>query len=138
MTPRPLRLAPLLAAAIPVLAHAEAGADLGGSLLQMLLGLGVVLLLVVGSLYLLKRIAAPRGAAAGLLRVVAATAVGTRERVVVVELGETWLVLGVAPGRVTALSQLPRQELSGAVPPDVPGGDFASWLKKVMDKRNAR
>ena len=112
--------------------------DLGGSVLQMLLGLGVVLLLVVGSMFLLKRLAAPRGAAAGLLRVVAATAVGTRERVVVVELGETWLVLGVAPGRVTSLSQLPRQGSSAAVLPEPPGRDFAGWLKQVMDRRNAR
>lgn len=104
----------------------------------MIMGLGVVLLLVVGSLYVLKRLAAPRGVAAGLLRVVAATAVGARERVVVVEVGETWLVLGVAPGRVTPLSQLPRQELSGALPPAAAGGDFAVWLKKVMDRRNAR
>lgn len=119
-------------------AEASAPADLGGSVLQMLLGLGVVLLLVIGSLYLLKRLAAPRGAAAGLLRVVAATAVGARERVVVVEVGDTWLVLGVAPGRVTSLSQMPRQEISATQHPAASGGDFASWLKLIMDKRNAR
>jgi len=126
--------------AAPLLARAEvsAPADPGGSVVQMLLGLGVVLLLVIGSLYLLKRLAAPRGAAAGLLRVVAATAVGTRERVVVVEVGDTWLVLGVAPGRVTSLSQMPRLEISGAQLPAASGGDFSSWLKRVMERRNAR
>ena len=140
MTLRILRLVPIAATAAPALALAAGGTamDLGGSVLQMLLGLGVVLLLVVGSMFLLKRLAAPRGAAAGLLRVVAATAVGTRERVVVVELGETWLVLGVAPGRVSSLSQLPRQASSAAVLPDAPGRDFAGWLKQVMDRRNAR
>lgn len=128
-----------MVAAAPVFARAEAStpADLGGSVLQMLMGLGVVLLLVVGSLYLLKRLAAPRGAAAGLLRIVAGTAVGARERVVVVEVGDTWLVLGVAPGRVTPLSQIPRQEFSATNLPAMPSGDFASWLKKVMDRRNA-
>ena len=128
----------LLAATAAPLAAAQAVAvpELGGSLLQMLLGLGVVLLLLFASLTLLKRLAAPGGAAAGLLRVVAATAVGTRERVVVVEVGDTWLVLGVAPGRVTALSQLPRQEVPAVTP--LPGKDFAGWLRQVMDKRNAR
>ena len=129
-----------MAAAAPVLARAEAStsAELGGSVLQMLAGLGVVLLLVVGSLYLLKRLAAPRGAAAGMLHIVAATAVGARERVVVLEVGENWLILGVAPGRVTSLSQMPRQELSGTQLPVAAGGDFANWLKQIMDRRNAR
>jgi flagellar protein FliO/FliZ len=128
----------LPAATAPKLAAAQAAAppELGGSLLQLLLGLGVVLLLLFASLYLLKRLAAPRGAAAGLLRVVAGTAVGARERVVVVEVGETWLVLGVAPGRVTPLTQLPRQEMPAAPPP--PGKDFAGWLTQMMDRRNAR
>lgn len=128
----------LSATAVPELAAAQAAVapELGGSLLQMLLGLGVVLLLLFASLYLLKRLAAPRGTAAGLLRIVAATAVGTRERVVVVEVGDTWLVLGVAPGRVTPLTQLPRREVPAAQPP--PGKDFASWLRQMMERRNAR
>ncbi len=135
-----IRISPLLlsATAAPQLAAAQAVAvpELGGSLVQMLLGLGVVLLLLFASLSLLKRLAAPRGAAAGLLRIVAGTAVGTRERVVVVEVGDTWLVLGVAPGRVTALSQVPRQEMPAVTP--LPGKDFAGWLKQVMDRGNAR
>jgi flagellar protein FliO/FliZ len=64
----------------------------------MLLGLGGVMVLLVGSLWLLKRLTAVRGPASGMMRVVAATAVGGRERVVIVEVGSTWLVLGVAPG----------------------------------------
>jgi flagellar biosynthetic protein FliO len=64
----------------------------------MLLGLGGVWVLLVGSLWLLKRLTAVRGPASGMMRVVAATAVGGRERVVIVEVGSTWLVLGVAPG----------------------------------------
>ena len=127
----PAAAAPQLAAAQTVVAP-----DLGGSLLQMLLGLGAVLLLLFASLYLIKRLAAPRGAAAGLLRIVAGTAVGTRERVVVVEVGDTWLVLGVAPGRVTPLTQLPRQEVPASKP--LPGKDFAGWLTQILDRRNAR
>jgi flagellar protein FliO/FliZ len=56
------------------------------------------LVLLVGSLWLLKRLTAVRGPASGMMRVVAATAVGGRERVVILEVGSTWLVLGVAPG----------------------------------------
>ena len=126
----------LFALALPNLAAAESSAtpELGSGILQMLAGLGVVLALVFASLYLLKRLAAPRGAAAGLLRVVAATAIGPRERVVILEIGDTWMVLGTAPGSVTALTQMPRQDLPAV--PKVAGKDFAGWLKQITERRN--
>ena len=136
-TPFPLLLL-TIAAAVPAVANAQVPAnpaDFGGSLLQVILSLVLVVLLLVGSLYLLKRFSAPRGAAAGMLRVIAGTAVGTRERVVMVEVGDTWLVLGVAPGSVTPLHQLPRQVLTPAS--ETAGKDFAGWLKQVMDRRDA-
>lgn len=134
------KLLPAIAAALPAVTNAQASVspgELGGSLLQVILSLAVVLALLIGSIYLLKRLSAPRGSAAGLLRVIAGTAVGTRERVVMVEIGDTWLVLGVAPGSVTALHQLPRQVLTTASEPNAVGKDFSGWLKQVMDRRNA-
>lgn len=108
--------------------------SVSGSLMQMFLGLSGVLALLVGSIWLLKKLTAPRGAAAGLMRVVAATAVGGRERVVIVEVGSTWLVLGVAPGHVSALAEIPRQPapepLSGSATAPVPG-----WLRQLMPRR---
>lgn len=102
--------------------------------MQMFLGLLGILALLVGSLWLLKKLTAQRGAAAGLMRVVAATAVGGRERVVIVEVGSTWLVLGVAPGRVSALAEIPRQP----VPEPPPGSKTAPvphWLHQLMRRR---
>ena len=133
-----LRISRLLpwAVAVPRLAAAETARtpELGSTLVQMLLGLGVVLLLLFVSLYVLKRLSAPRGSAAGLLRVVAGTAVGTRERVVVLEVDDTWLVLGVTATNITPLTQLPRRQVAPTV---APGKDFGGWLKQVMDRRNA-
>lgn len=129
-----------LCLAAPAAAWAETAApaaDFGGSILQVLLSLIAVVLLLFGSLYLLKRLSAPRGAAAGLLRVVAGTAVGSRERVVVVEIADTWLVLGVTPGSITALHQLPSRALPSVKETAGAGKDFAGWLKQVMDRRNA-
>ena len=136
MNIRASRLLPW-AAAMPRLAAAQAVRTpaLGTTLLQMLFGLVVVLLLLFVSLYLLKRLTAPRGSTAGLLRVVAGTAVGTRERVVVLEVGDTWLVLGVTATQITPLTQLPRSQVPAA--PAAPGKDFGGWLKQVMDRRNA-
>jgi flagellar protein FliO/FliZ len=135
MSVRPL-IVPLVLLPGRVLAQAAPPVqDVGGSLVQLLGGLAVVLALLFATLWVLKRLAAPRGEAAGLLRVVAGTAVGARERVVVVEVAGSWLVLGVAPGRVTALAEMPR----GTLPPPAEAGqgkDFASWLKQMMDRRH--
>lgn len=115
-------------------AQAVGAPSMSSSLLQMFLGLAGVLALLVGSLWLLKKLTMQRGAAAGLMRVVAATAVGGRERVVIVEVGSTWLVLGVAPGHVSALAEIPRQSV-----PEPPAGagttTMPDWLRHLTQKR---
>lgn len=100
----------------------------------MVFGLLFVLALLLGTLWLLKRLGQPRGAAAGLLRVVAGVAVGARERVVILELGNSWLVLGVAPGQVTTLAEIPRQELPPGAKVPV-GTDLPAWLKHIVEAR---
>ena len=69
-------------------------------------GVVVSLLLILGGFVLvawLVRRWMPQGAQAGLVKVVGATSVGPRERVVVVEVENTWLVLGVGGGQVRSL-----------------------------------
>lgn len=118
-------------------AAATSAPDLSGSLWQLLLGLTLVLALVVASLWVLKKLFIQRGENAGLLRVVAGAAVGARERVVIVEVGSTWLVLGVAPGRVSALAEIPRQTIATATtgPSGQAGPRFADWLHKLAPGR---
>lgn len=72
---------------------------------SLLLVLGVVALVA----WLLKRVQLPQQGAGRQLKVVSSIAVGQRERVVVVEIQDTWLVLGVAAGQVQTLHTLPRQ-----------------------------
>ena len=122
--------------AVPALsaAQAPAASDAGG-VAQVVLGLAVVLALIVGSLWLLKRLSAPRGAAGGLLKVITAVAVGPRERVVVVEVGDVWLILGVAPGQISALQQIPRQEIRSPTPSAAT--DFGVRLRQFMERNNS-
>jgi flagellar protein FliO/FliZ len=111
-----------------------------GSMLQFAFGLAVVLGLIVAAGWFMKRFHIGPSAA-GTVKVVAGASVGQRERVVVVEIGDNWLVLGVAPGRVNALHTMPRGEIAsapatiGAAPQ---GAAFAQWLKDKMEKRSGR
>ncbi|MBI4754683.1 MAG: flagellar biosynthetic protein FliO [Betaproteobacteria bacterium] len=111
--------------------------SLAGGIVDMLVGLAVVIAVLFAGLYLLKRLQSSRGAAAGLLRVVGGTAVGARERVVVVEVDDTWLVVGVGPGRVSLLHSLPRPAQSdpgGSAPAQPAIPPFAAWMQKLTQR----
>jgi flagellar protein FliO/FliZ len=82
--------------------------------LQMLAGLVAVLAAIGAAAWLARRMGSAVSAHPSLIKAVAALAVGPKERVVVVELGEHWLVLGVAPGSVSALATVARGKLPAA------------------------
>ena len=134
----------LLACTIPLSilasgqAHGQQGAesatpDLGGSLLQLGLGFLVVLAVLFASLWLLKRLTSPQGRTPGLMRVISSLAVGPRERVVLMEVGDQWLLVGVGPGHISKIGELPRQALTPGT--DVSTPDFSAWLKRALERR---
>ncbi|WP_438767243.1 flagellar biosynthetic protein FliO [Kushneria sp. TE3] len=77
------------------------------SLGKTALGLALVLLLIWGLGALMKRLGPGRRLQGQSLRIVASQSVGARERVVVVEVEETWLVLGVTPNSINRLHEMP-------------------------------
>jgi flagellar protein FliO/FliZ len=140
---RPIGLALLVLAGQTALAETPltgtATGVSGGSVAQMLLGLVMVLAMVGVAAWLLKRFVALRGTGSGPIRVIAGAAVGPRERVVLVEVGETWLLVGVAAGQVNTLHTMPRSDsimVPGMQRPMPAGVAFASWLRRVKERRN--
>ena len=103
------------------------------SLLHMLGGLAVVLLLLFGLLKLLRRFGAGQTAAGSAMKLVAGLSVGTRERIVLMEVGDTWVVLGVSPNQINALHTLPRQPLPSAPAPSAP--DFRRLLAGFTERK---
>jgi len=117
---------------------ASSAPALASSVVQMVLGLALVFALILGSLWLLKRLSVYDRARGGLLRIVAGIAVGPRERVVLVEVGDTWLVLGVAPGQVCTLHQLPRLEAAPLTErKSAPVEGFRGWLDRTLERKHA-
>jgi flagellar protein FliO/FliZ len=96
----------------------------GGGVMQMLLGLTVVLVLIIGTAWLLRRYA-PLRAGAGTIKVVGAVALSTRERMVLVQVDEVRLLVGIAPGRIQTLHVF----AASAKPIDQ---DFAATLSTVQ------
>lgn len=104
------------------------------SLLQTVLGLVLVLGCIVLVAWLLKRTNSFHTAASGKMRVIAGLPLGTRERAVLVQVGDEQLLLGVTPQQINLLYKLdtPLQvESSGSA-------DFASKLRQLMQQRGDR
>ncbi len=78
-----------------------------GTALQVLLALLLVLALIGAMAWMIRRFGNVSGVGrSGPLKVITAVSVGQRERVVLIEVGERQLLLGVAPGRVEKLHVL--------------------------------
>jgi flagellar protein FliO/FliZ len=129
-----------LLASLPTQAAEEAASAAStasaGSLIQVLFGLAVVLALMAGAAWMLKRMGMTGTGGNAVAKVVGGVSVGNRERVVVVEVGEQWIVVGVAPGRVNSLATMPRQETAPVAAETDNSKNFAAWLKQTIDKRN--
>jgi flagellar protein FliO/FliZ len=132
-------LALLLCTAATAHAGEQAGRASAGSLLQVLLGLIAVLACMAGAAWMLRRFGLAKTTTASAVKIVGGVNVGTRERVLVVEVADQWIVVGVAPGRVNALATMPRQE-GIALPETTPPAakNFSAWLKQTIEKRNAQ
>jgi flagellar protein FliO/FliZ len=150
VTPAPA--APAAAApqpALPVTGMQNTGARLAaeapstaGSLLQTVFALAVVLALVVGLAWFMKRYGPKNMGGNASLRLVGSLSLGGRERIVVVEVADQWIVVGASPGRINALATLPRQENlpPGLMSPQngLAATNFSEWLKQTIDKRNGK
>ncbi|WP_031364174.1 flagellar biosynthetic protein FliO [Caballeronia sordidicola] len=78
-----------------------------GAVLQTLLGLAIVIAFVFGCAWLARKFGVAGTKRTGLVKVIGGASLGNKERVSVVEIGDTWLVLGAAPGNVRLLHTMP-------------------------------
>lgn len=81
-----------------------------GSVVQIIFSLLLVLAAIVLVAWLLKRMNVAQHGSGNLLKVVGGTSIGQRERIVLVEVKDTWLVIGVGPGQIRTLHTLDRPE----------------------------
>lgn len=93
----------------------------------------VVIAAVLLLAWLARRFNLHAGAAGQHLRVIGSVAIGQRERVVLVEVDKTWLVLGVGGGQITRLHELPAREAAALQTTTTPTTDnFAGRLTQVL------
>jgi flagellar protein FliO/FliZ len=106
----------------------------GGAMLQTLLGLMLIIGLLFLGAWLLRRFNGGRMFGnAGPLRIVGGLALGPRERIVLLEIGETWVVVGIVPGQIKTLFTLPRGELPAGKDAE---NRFGLWLRQMAERKS--
>jgi flagellar protein FliO/FliZ len=84
----------------------SAGYMSSGYLVQLIVGLVLVLVCIVVLAWFAKRFRYLQTSTAGSMQVLGGISMGARERVVLMQVGSTRLLLGVAPGRINTLHVL--------------------------------
>ena len=127
------------AAASPAIAGNAPAISSGASLAQAGLGLFAVIALILGMAWLARRVGLVRhGTGNASIKVVNSLALSTRQKVVTVEVGDTWLVLGVSPNEIRPLHTLPAQPdtsaPAGSTPMPPMQGSFGERLMRAMQE----
>mgnify|MGYP000845971525 CR=1 FL=1 len=109
-----------------------AGADMGGQVVQLLLGLLLVIGLIFLLAWLMRRVQqiVPRGGQ--VIKVLATQPLGPRDRLVLVQVGGEQVLLGLTPGTITSLHVMQEPvHLPDAEPAST---EFAQRLMELLGK----
>jgi flagellar protein FliO/FliZ len=111
----------------------------GSYLMQLVIGLFIVVLCILVLAWFAKKMNRFHSLADGSLKVIGGLSMGSRERVVLLQVGEEQLLLGISPGRINTLHVLDTPlEVVGPHGDSEPGNSFLDKLKITMaDANNA-
>ena len=90
----------------------------------------------MGAAWLARKISGGKVFGQGGMKIIGGVALGPRERLVLVEVGDTWLVIGLVPGQIRTLHQLPKgndPDLSD-VTNNSADAPFKQWLKSISER----
>merc|ERR1712000_194019 len=104
------------------------------AVLEMVLGLGAVVALILVLAWLARRINLVPGQRSGM-QVVAVLPLGQRERAVLIQVGEEQLLLGVSHQQVTLLQRFDSPVIE---PRKAPEGAFSKRLAEVVKQRSGK
>lgn len=104
-------------------------------LLKMTGGLLLVVLVILALAWLVKRFNLNQQSQNGLIRIIAGLSIGTRDRIVLLQIGEEQILVGLTPGRIEKLHTMVH-------PLEAPEGQpatstFAAKLSRAMGDRES-
>ncbi len=96
-------------------------------------GLILIVALILVLAWLMKKFNLNQQSHSGLIKIIAGLSIGTRDRIVLLQIGEEQILVGLTPGRIEKLHTL-AQPLEVAGEREV-SGSFASKINRLMGDR---
>ena len=118
---------PVVSAAATAAPAVSAG--VGGQLMQLVMGLLLVLGLIFALAWLLRRVQNTGTRQGQVIELISSRALGARDRLVLVQVGDEQILLGLTPGRITPLHVL--KELVQV--PDTAQKATPEFAKRLME-----
>jgi flagellar protein FliO/FliZ len=119
---------PVLAADAPQAARTVASGDIANWSLGLLIVLGVFFLCA----WAMRKLAGVNVGGSSKMRVLGGVSLGMREKVVLLQVGNKQLILGVTPGRIQTLHVLEGDDCLGSENDSLMETGFARKLKQAM------
>ncbi|MDE1528446.1 flagellar biosynthetic protein FliO [Pseudomonas carnis] len=127
-----LPLSALAAEPVAQVAAAPAVGSVSGQLTQLVLGLLLVIGLIFVLAWLMRRVQRIGPGNGQVIELVGSRALGPRDRLVLVQVGEEQILLGITPGRITPLHVL--KTPVDAVNTEAATPEFAQRLMELLGK----
>jgi len=127
--------------ASPAVAAAATSSDSmgSGSLTRITLSLLLVVGLLIGLSVVFKKFGVNRIINNSFpVKVIGAIGIGSNQRIMVIEVNDEWIVLGVTPQQISTITTMPRQESANGSGPDLSKIKFATWMQSALEKYHAK
>ena len=116
---------------------AVANTAVPGSIVRIVVSLVLIVGLMIVLAVMFKKFGLNRMQSTFPVKIIGAMSVGNNQRIMIIEAGEEWIVLGVTPQNISTITSMPRQEESNTiVRADNP--NFPAWMKQAFEKYSVK
>jgi flagellar biosynthetic protein FliO len=105
-----------------------------GTYIQAGFALALIVALLAATAWLARKVSGGKGSGQAGIKVIGGVALGPRERIVLLEVGNDWLVIGIVPGQIRTLHRLDKGSLPDATSASSAEKPFAQWLQTVTNR----
>jgi flagellar protein FliO/FliZ len=120
--------------------HAASATDTpaAANMIQVTLSLLLIVGLLFGFSYVVKKFGLGKmiNSSQFPVKVIGAISIGSNQRLMVIEVGDEWIVLGITPQNMTTITSMPRQVAPAAN--EAGNLKFASWMHSALEKYQSK